>query len=180
VSLIDGQDGEELVGWVVREERYVFGLSKLYRKHRLPVGSFVSVRRGEDGSKIVVDFQSHRPRTEWVKLITPKNNQLAFDEQKRGIGAAYDEMLILGTDDINGVDALAEQTRQQRKPLSSLIRLVIAELARFSPQGAIHAKTIYSAVNVLRRCPPGPILATLISSPDFEFVGNHYWKLSER
>ena len=52
--------------------------------------------------------------------------------------------------------------------------------ARFSPQGAVHAKTIYSAVNVLRRVPPGPILATLASNPDFEYVGNHYWKLSER
>lgn len=180
VTLVDGQDGEESIGWVVREERYVFGLSKLYRKHRLPVGSFVSVRHGDEPGKIVIDFRSHRPRTEWVKLLTPKNGQPSFDEQKRGIGAEYDELLILGTDDITGVDALAEQTRQQRKPLAALIRSVITELARFSPQATVHAKTIYSAVNVLRRCPPGPILATLISNPDFENVGSHYWKLSER
>lgn len=180
VSLVDGQDEEESVGWVVREERYVYGLGRLYRKHKLPVGSFVSVRRGADEGKIVVEFRSHRPRTEWVKLITPKNGQLAFDEQKRGIGAEYDELMILGTDDIAGVDSLAEQARQQRRPLAGLIRQVIAELARFSPQSAVHAKTIYSALNVLRRCPPGPILATLNSSPEFELVGSHYWKLSER
>ena len=179
VTLVDGQDGEELTGWVVREERYVYGLGRLFRKHKLPVGAYVTVNRGDDAGKIVVDFASHRTRTEWVKLITPRNNQLAFDEQKRGIGADYDELLLLGTDDIAGVDALAEATRQQRRPLTSLIRIVITELARFSPQSAVHAKTIYSAINVLRRCPPDPILATLNSSPDFEYVGNLYWKLSD-
>ncbi len=179
VTLVDGQDGEELTGWVVREERYVYGLGRLFRKHKLPVGAYVTVKVGGDGGKIVVNFASHRTRTEWVKLITPRNNQLAFDEQKRGIGADYDELLLLGTDDIAGVDALAEAARQQRRPLTTLIRIVIAELARFSPQAAVHAKTIYSAVNVLRRCPPDPILATLNSSPDFEHVGNLYWKLSD-
>ncbi len=180
VTLVDGQDGEESIGWVVREQRYVYGLNSLYRKHTLPVGAFVSVRRGEQDGHIVIDFRSHKPRTEWVKLITPKNNQLAFDEQKRSIGAEYDDLLILGTDDIAGVDAMGEQARQQRRPLASIIRTILGELARFSPQSAVHAKTIYSAVNVLRRCPPGPILATLVSNPDFEYVGNHYWKISER
>ena len=180
VTLVDGQDGEESVGWVVREQRYVYGLNNLYRKHALPVGAFVTVRRGEQDGHIVIDFRSHRPRTEWVKLVTPKNNQLAFDEQKRSIGAEYDDLLILGTDNIEGVDAMGEQARQQKRALASIIRIILGELARFSPQSAVHAKTIYSAVNILRRCPPGPILATLVSNPDFEYVGNHYWKISER
>lgn len=180
VTLVDGQDGEESVGWVVRDQRYVYGLNNLYRKHMLPVGAYVTVRRGDRDDHIVTDFRSHRPRTEWVKLITPKNNQLGFDEQKRAIGAEYDDLLILGTDDIAGVDAMGDQARQQKRPLASIIRIILAELARFSPQSAVHAKTIYSAVNVLRRCPPGPILATLVSNPDFEYVGNHYWKISER
>jgi hypothetical protein len=178
VTLIDGQDDEELVGWVVREDRYVYGLSKLYRKHKLPVGAFVTIRRGEEPGTIVVDFSAYRPRTEWVRLIKPQNGQMAFEDQKRAIGAEYDALMILGTDDIAGVDAIGEQTRQQRKPLASIIRQVITELSRTSPQGTAHAKTIYSAVNVLRRSPPGPILATLISNPDFEQVGNHYWKLT--
>jgi hypothetical protein len=47
-----------------------------------------------------------------------------------------------------------------------------------TPQRTVHAKTIYSAVNVLRRCPPGPIFATLVARPEFEHVGGPYWRLT--
>jgi hypothetical protein len=181
VTIVDGQDGEESAGWVVREERYVFGLGRFYRKHKLPVGAYITVNQDEDDpGYIILDFNSYKPRTEYIKLITPRNGQLAFEEQKRAIGAEYDSLMVLGTDEIATVDALAEATRQQRKPLASIIRAIITEIGRVSPQGTVHAKTIYSAVNVLRRCPPGPILATLISNPDFEYVGGLYWKLSEK
>lgn len=176
VTLVDGQDGEEYPGWVVRQDRYVFGMAKMYQKHKLPVGTLLVVRRQPDSDKIMVDFHAHRPRTEWVRLVTGKNGQIAFEDQKRGIGAEYDDLMILGTDDLAEVDKLV--TTYRRSSLSSILRTLIAELSRNSPQGTVHAKTLYSAVNVLRRCPPGPIFATLDTDPDFEHVGNHYWRLS--
>jgi hypothetical protein len=181
VTLVDGLDGEESVGWVVREDRYVFGVGRFYRKHKLPIGAYITVHKDDDDpGRIIIDFNAYRPRTEYVKLISPKNNQMAFEEQKRSIGAEYDSLMILGTDDIGGMDALAEQTRTQRRPLAQIIRNILLDMGRFSPQSTVHAKTIYSTVNVVRRCPPGPILATLISNPDFEYVGNLYWKLAEK
>ncbi|MBZ0289823.1 MAG: hypothetical protein K8I30_19530, partial [Anaerolineae bacterium] len=178
-TLIDGQDGEEFAGWVVRKERYVFGLSNFYRKHRLPIGAFVTARHSEQPGKIVVDFNAYRPRTEWIRLITPKNNQISFENHKRSIGAEYDDLMILGADDLAGVDGLFDQTSQQRRPLVSILRGVIPALARLTPQATAHAKTIYSAVNVLKRCPPGPIFAALIANPDFQNVGGDYWKLAD-
>jgi hypothetical protein len=83
VTLVDGQDGEEYSGWVVRQERYVFGLGKLYRKHKLPVGAILHVRPSSEPGKIIVDFNAHRPRTEYVRLIVPKNNQITFEHDKR-------------------------------------------------------------------------------------------------
>jgi hypothetical protein len=88
--------------------------------------------------------------------------------------------MILGADDLEAVDALAKTAQQQRRPLASIISSVIAALSPLSPQGTVHAKTIYSVVNVIRRCPPGPILATLAANPDFDNVGGHYWRLSIR
>ena len=32
VTLVDGQDGEEYPGWVVRQDRYVFGLDAMYQQ----------------------------------------------------------------------------------------------------------------------------------------------------
>jgi len=178
VRLVDAQDGEEYQGWVVRQQRYVSGLSPLYRKHRMPVGAYVSVRQGDSPEKIVVDFRAHRARTEWIRLITPKNGQLSFENEKRAIGAEYDDLMIVGADDLAAVDALFQPTTSNRRSLVGLLRTLIAELSRLTPQGTVHAKTLYSAVNVFRRVPPGPIFATLATEPDFEHVGNHYWKLA--
>jgi hypothetical protein len=179
VTLVDGQDDEEFPGWVVRKERYVVGVDKFFRKHRLPIGAYVAISRSSDPGKIVVNFNAYKPRTEWIRLIVPKNNQITFENHKRSIGAEYDDLMILGADDLAGVDALFEMTQQQKRPLASLLRVIIPGLGRLTPQATVHAKTIYSAVNVIRRCPPGPIFATLVANPDFQNVGGHYWKLSD-
>lgn len=177
LTLVDGQDNEEFSGWVVRQGRYVYGLADLYKKYSLPVGAHVSVRREPNSDKVVVDFAAHRPRTEWVRLIANKNGQLAFEDQKRPIGAEYDDLMILGTDDLAFVDGLSQANQPGRRTLAAILRNLLTELSRSTPQGAVHAKTLYSALNVLRRCPPGPMFATLNSDPDFFYVGNHYWRL---
>ncbi|MFO7322260.1 MAG: hypothetical protein DIU68_011050 [Chloroflexota bacterium] len=178
VRLVDGQDGEEYQGWVVRRARYVYGLAPFYRKHKLPVGAYVTVRPGDAPDQIVVNFHAYRPRTEWIRLIDVKNGQLTFENHKRSIGAEYDDLMIVGADDLAAVDALFASTQQSRRTLNAMLRQLISELSRLTPQGTVHAKTLYSAVNILRRCPPGPIFATLANDPDFEHVGNHYWKLA--
>jgi hypothetical protein len=179
VTLIDGQDGEEYRGWVVRKERYIYGLDTFFRKHRLPIGAFVTVSKSETPGTVIIDFNAYRPRTEWIRLITPKNNQISFENHKRSIGAEYDDLMILGADDLAAVDALFEANQQQRRPLAAILRTIIPSLGRLTPQGTAHAKTIYSAVNAVKRCPPGPIFATLVANPDFQNVGGDYWKLSD-
>ncbi|NWF68658.1 MAG: hypothetical protein HXY40_06205 [Chloroflexi bacterium] len=179
MTLVDGQDGEETTGWVVRNEGYVFGLGPFYRKHLLPVGAYVTVKRSDDPGKIVVDFNAHRPRTEYVRLIVPKNDQITFENHKRSIGAEYDDLMILGIDDLKAVDTLFQAAQQQRKSISAILKSIMPGLARLTPQGATHAKTLYSVLNVFRRCPPGPLFATLAANPDFQNVGGHYWKLVE-
>ncbi|MCD4686364.1 MAG: hypothetical protein K8S97_10545, partial [Anaerolineae bacterium] len=62
--------------------------------------------------------------------------------------------------------------------LTDTMRHLLGELARLTPQRTVHAKTLYSAVNALRRCPPGPIFATLVARPEFEHVGGPYWRLA--
>ncbi len=177
-TLIDGQDGEEYPAWVVRKDRYVYGLAKFYRKHKLPIGAYVTVSKAEAAGKVVVNFKAHKPRTEWIRLIVPKGDQIHFENHKRAIGAEYDDLMILGAEDLAGVDALFTNTQQQKKSLVSILRTIIPSLGSLTPQGSVHAKTIYSAVNVIRRCPPGPLFALLIANPDFQNVGGDYWKLS--
>lgn len=177
-TLVDGHDGEEYPGWVVRKDRYVFGLNPIYRKHQLPIGGYLTLRRGEPG-KIIVDFTVYRPRTEWIRMLVPKGDSFTFENNKRAIGADYDDLSILGIDDLAALDELIKHIHDNRRNLTWLLRTLIPALSRLSPQGTAHAKTIYSALNVLRRCPPGPMLATLTANPEFENVGGHYWRLRE-
>ncbi|MBI5959017.1 MAG: hypothetical protein HY866_09795 [Chloroflexi bacterium] len=179
-TLVDGQTGEEMSGWVVREHRFVYGLTDFYRRHKLPVGTYVAVRRTDDPSRVVIDFNAHRPRTEWIRLAVPgQNRRLQFENHKRAIGAEYDDLMILGADDLKGVDALWVSGDTTQKGLAELMRDLINELSRLNPQRTVHAKTIYSAVNVVRRCPPGPIFATLVARPEFEHAGGPYWRVAQ-
>jgi hypothetical protein len=179
ITLVDAHDNEEYAGWVVHNDLFVWGLSEIYRKHKLPLGALITVRRGEHPGQIVIDAPTHKPRVEYVPLMSVKDNQPMFDLQTRQIGAMFDEQMILGIDELGPVEALAQTLTQQRKNLSSVLKLVVPALAKLSPQGAAHAKIIYSVVNVLRRTPPGLLLATLEANPDFTNVAGHYWKLSD-
>lgn len=179
VTLIDGQDGEEYTAWVVRKDRYVFGMNKLYRKYRLPVGASVVVSPADEPGKIIVDFRALRQRTEYVRLVVPKEGQLTFEEEKRTINAEYDDLMILGADDIASVDALHQANGGPKRSLHAVIRNAMHELGRLVPQGNVHAKTVYSMVNVVRRTPPGPVFAALVASPEFTAVGSNYWRMVE-
>jgi hypothetical protein len=179
VTLVDGQDGEEYVGWVVHRENYVYGLEPFYAKHKVPIGGFVSVRRGEEAGKIVVDIPAHRPRSEYIRLIVPKGDTVTFEDHKRNIGSDFDDLMIIGIENLQEVDAVIHQAQQQRKSIVSLMKMLLPALGKLTPQGTAHVRTLYSALNVLRRYPPGPIMTTLNANPDFENVGGHYWRLAE-
>lgn len=179
MTLVDGQTDEEMQGWVVREHRYVYGLADFYRRHKLPVGAYITVRRTDDPSRVIVDFMAHRPRTEWIRLAVPGNdNRLQFENHKRSIGAEYDDLMVLGADDLKAVDSLWVPAGLSGPDLPAIMRNLMGELARLTPQHTVHAKTLYSAVNIIRRCPPGPIFATLVARPEFEHVGGPYWRLA--
>src|SRR5262249_5988501 len=178
ITLIDGQTQEEFPGWVVPENKFVFGLDPIYRRYRLPIGAYVSAKATDDPARVIIDFDSHRPRTEYIRLAVPVDGRLTFANFKRSIGAGYDELLIVGAEDLEAVDAVWRTARDRKRGLVEIIRDLVPELARLNPQNAVHAKTLYSAVNIVRRVPPGPIFAALVARPEFQHVGGPYWRLS--
>lgn len=176
VELVDTTDGEKFTGWVVHEHKYVYGLEPYFTKHRLPVGARISVEVGDRPGQILLSYDGYKPRTEYIKILIP-GEQIQFENRRRAIGAAYDELFIFGVDDLAGVDAMVKA--HQKLSLVAILRILLAELGKLSPQGTVHVVTLYSVVNVFRRCPPGPIFALLRANPEFQDVGDHYWKLSE-
>jgi hypothetical protein len=177
ITLVDETDNTRYPGWVVHEHRYVYGLYDYYTKHQLPVGTLITVRRGPNDGEYIVSHVAHRARVEYIPIFAPYTDRIAFENGRRSIGADYDPLLIVGVDDLKAIEALTKF--YQNKTLLTIIRSLIQELSKLSPQGTVHFATIYSAVNVLRRCPPGPIFALLQANAEFEDVGDYYWRLAQ-
>lgn len=176
VILIDEQTQAEIPAWVVQEYRYVLGLADWYEENEIPIGGFITLKPGPELGVVLIDFDRRRPKREWVRLASVVDNRLKFELERRNVGCGYDDLLIVGTDFVAAVDAIARRAEANERGLASLLHEIFPELANLNPQKTVHSKTLYSGINMLRRVPPGPLFAELIRNPAFEPVGDHYWQ----
>jgi hypothetical protein len=86
---------------------------------------------------------------------------------------------VIVVPDVAGIDQAVAQMVKSRQPLPKIVKNVLHELAKLTPQGHVHAEELYSAVNILRRIPPAPLLALLASSKEFSHIGDLYFRLAE-
>ena len=176
VLFVDEQSQEQLVGWVVQEHRYIYGLGDWYAEHEIPIGGFISLRPGDEPGIILLDYDRRRGQREWVRLASVADNRLKFELDRRTIACGYDDLLLVGTDYVAAVDAVWRRTEHNDRPVGLLLKDLFPELSELNPQRTVHAKTLYSAVNMLRRMPPEPVFAELVSNRAFIAVGDHYWQ----
>ena len=179
-DFIDAEKGEHFPGWVVAPFRFVFGLADWYSKKGLLPGGVLRVRKGGEPGEIVVDAATRRPAREWVRTATASpNNRLTFTMQKQSVAVEYDELSVIAVDDPRAVDEMWLRMSEQKTPLETLIADVFRELAKLNPQSTVHARTLYGAVNVVRRLPPLPVFAELMKRPYYSHVGDLYYRFDE-
>ncbi len=171
----DGETGEEMPGWVVRERRFVYGLGEWYERYDLPVGAYVEIRRADEPGVVLIRRRPTRPKREWVRAVSVEDGALHFEMGRHMISCEYDELLVIAVTDPAALDAAEERVRRERRSLADVVAEIFPELAKLSPQGTVHAATLYSAVNLVMRVPPGPILTTLVTDDRYTFVGDYYW-----
>ena len=176
IVFIDDETNESIVGWVVAEGRYVVGLSNWYKDNMIPVGGFLHLRPGPEAGTVLLGYDRRRSQREWVRLAAVKDNKLQFELMRRSIPCGYDDLLIVGTDVVAAVDSHAKRAATNGMTVGALLSEIFPSLAGLTPQNTVHAKTLYSAINMLRRVPPGPIFAELVRNPAFKAVGDHYWQ----
>lgn len=176
----DVDTGQEMPGWVVREGRFVSGLADWYERYDIPVGAYVEIQRAREPGVVMVRRRPTRPRREWVRVATVVDGRLTFEMTRHLLSCEYDELMVIATADFAALDAVGERVVRNRRSVTEVIAEVFPELAKLSPQGAVHAATLYSAVNVALRVPPGPLMAALVSDERYESVGDNYWIASGR
>lgn len=178
--LVDGHSGRKFPGWVVRAPRYVFGLRQWYQEYDIPAGGLVSVRSGEEEGEVIVEAVDPRKRNDWIRTVTVSGDgRIGFTMLKHPVGSEYDDRMIVGVIDEATLDEAWADGAQVKLPLNRLVPEVFRELSKLNPQTTVHAQSLYSAINVIRRLPPGPIFAELGTQPYYEHVGDHYWRLNE-
>lgn len=176
ILLVDDETNEQIQAWVVRDGRYIFGLHDWYNKHEIPIGGFVHLRTGPEPGVLSLGYDRRRPQREWVRLATAVDNRIQFELKRRGVGCGFDDLMIVGTDTIAAIDALWQRATNHQRSLASLLAEIFPQLSQLNPQNSVHAKTLYSAINMLRRVPPAPLFAELVRHPAFQPVGDHYWQ----
>jgi hypothetical protein len=179
IVLVDGQTGDKMQGWIVHQAAFVYGLEEWYQRYKLPVGAAIRLERTRDPRVITVNFQPVRLRPLWLRVATVQGGRLEFQMRKAPISCEYDDLLAIGEDGPAAIDKLWAASEARGDTLYQIMVQIMPKLAELSPQGTVHAKTIYSAVNVLRRVAPGPVFALLSTQPCFASMGGGYWSLDE-
>jgi hypothetical protein len=158
----------------------VYGLRKWYEKQKLIPGAYIAVRRSNVPGEVIVEAKTRRPTREWVRtVLAGSDGGLVFAVLKQEVACDYNERMATVVPDVAAVDESFSRTSRSRQPLEQLLRDMLRELAKLTPQGHVHAEELYSAVNILRRVPPAPLLATLAATSDFVHVGDLHYRLGD-
>lgn len=177
-TLVDGKTRQRIPAWVVRENRYVFGLREWYKANGLIPGSLVRIRRGDAPGEVVIEARTYRATKDWMRTaIVGADGGIVFAMLKQAVSAEFNERMAFAIPSFDAVDTLWKQ--DSRRSFEKLVADLTRELSKLTPQGHVHAQELYSAVNIVRRTPPAPLLALLASKPEFVHVGDLHFRMSE-
>jgi hypothetical protein len=180
ITLVDGDSGEKFPGWVVRQHRYVYGLESWFQSKGAMPGSLIEIRKGDHAGEIIIQCESRRSSREWVRtLLVGSDGGIVYAMLKQPIGTTYDERMAIAVPDIDSLDMVWEKQQKERTPFERTVVNIVRELAKLNPQSHVHASELYAAVNTVRRCPPGPILALLASRSWFVHVGDLHYRFDD-
>lgn len=177
-TIVDGVTGQEMPGWVVRQHGYVAGLGDLYRKHGLIPGSLITVRRSKKPGQVILEARVHRPTRDWVRtVLVGSDGGIVFATLKQNLICEFNERMVIAVPDVEGVDEACGRLAAEKPPFENLVLGMLRELSKLNVQGHVHAQELYSALNIVRRCPPAPLLAFLASRPTIKHVGDLHFRL---
>jgi hypothetical protein len=179
-TLVDADSGQKLSCWVVRSEKYIYGLRDWYVKNDMMPGSVITIKLGANPGEVFIRANRKRPTREWVRTaMIGVDGGIVFALLKHSLTSTLDERMAIVISDAAALDRLWDQSAKLRGTLVNTVKEMMRELGKLSPQGHVHAQELYAAVNIVRRCPPGPILSLLVENPWAVHLGDLYFRFDE-
>jgi len=169
---------EKFAGYAVSAGSYIAGLTNWFNARKLSPGAYVTLRRGADPLTVLIDYQPQREKSLWVRVARGDKGHLVFSQEKKSVAHKYDEDMLIVIGDPLGLEQAAQKAREENS-LASVLQEIFPELAKLSGAGRVHAKSLYSAVNLIRRAGPRAVLNTLVESRAFNSVGGGYFVLTD-
>ncbi len=180
-TLVDGKSGEKMPAWVVKDNHYVYGLKEWYKEKGLMPGSLIDIKHGKAPGEVIIQAQTHRSKRDWVRTVMAgSDGGLVFGTLKQVINAKFEDRMILAIPDVDAQDNAWKISQESKKQFETLVRNMMRDLGKLNPQGHVHAQELYSAVNLLKRCPPAPLFSLLATRPWAEHVGDLYFHLNDK
>lgn len=180
-TFIDGSNQTRFPGWVVRQSKYVHGLAEFYRTHGLIPGSLVHITRGKVPGEVVISVEKRKQNREWIRtVLIGADGGIVFAMLKQQVNATFDERMAIAIPDIDSIDQFWLQPKGKKKSFESNVFSLMRELTKLNTQGHVHAQELYSVVNLIQRCPPGPILSLLTQKPWANHLGDLYFRIDEK
>lgn len=180
LTMVDEMTGEKFPAWVVRNKRYIYGLREWYENREFLPGSIIRVRRGANPGEVIINGGVNRSSREWIRtVLVGSDGGIVFAMLKQTVYSEFDDRMGIAVPNVDAIDQVWEQMGKERPPFERVVVNMVKELAKTNPQVHVHASELYSAINIVRRCPPGPILALLASRPWFVHVGDLHFRYSD-
>ena len=180
ITFINGRSGERMPGWVMWEENYAWGLREWYEENLIWPGAYIRLERTEHPLELIVDYiPLPEPKTENVRVPRIVDGKLTFEWQERTIPYKYDPDMLIAETRFEDMEALGLEARYVGMPIFEVMCEIFPGLAQLHPQGHVHARTLFSAVNLVRRCAPGTVFCELSQRVCFDPVGGGYWTYDE-
>jgi hypothetical protein len=179
-TFVDEETGKSFPGWVVRPNRYVYGLRQWYEEKGLMPGSLLAIKPGKNPGEVIIQAMKKRPTKDWIRtVLVGVDGGIVFTMLKQQITNEFDDRMAIMVPDPEAIDRIWEQTGRNRGTLENSVIGIMKELIKLSPQGHVHAQELYAGVNLIRRCPPGVILQILDNHPQVSHLGDLYFRLNE-
>ncbi|MHB9033605.1 MAG: hypothetical protein ACYC6L_11215 [Anaerolineae bacterium] len=179
ITLVDNRSGAKIDAWLCPDEGYICGLVDWFKKTGLCVGALVSLQLLPDPLTWQISVSPIKgKRSEWICSAGVSDGVLVLRNQRAALEVKADRNMVIDIPDPSGIAALMRESEATNLPLSTIILHVVEELAKQSSKGgSVHAKSVYSAANLIRRYSAVAVFSELTRRACFDPVGGGYWAL---
>lgn len=176
----DGTNLDIFSGWVVRPNKYVFGLRTWYEQQGAIPGSIINIQRGKNLGEVIVSTKKSKNSRDWIKTVLVGNDGgIVFALLKQVITCTFDERMAIMITDVEAIDSIWKNPSRAKQPIEKVVQSTMHEMGKLNLQNQIHAQELYAAVNVIRRASTSQILSILLTQPWSKHLGDLYFKLDE-